>query len=308
VRGRVHHRVVVTARPLGLMLSVRLHRFGPADPCFHLKEAGFLRGVSTPDGPGLLQVERRGPRSFEVWAYGPGGARLIQAAPSFLGVGDGETPAFEKHPLLRRLAHKLSGLRLVRTPTVFECFVTMVLQQRVAWRDAAWAYRRIVRHHGEPAPGPFPEIYAQPAPAVWRQLPQSRYQELGVDARRAQTLKRAASSWRRLEELKGMTVEAADARLRALPGVGTWTSQYVLGFGLGFADAVPLGDYDLPRLVGRALADEPRADDPRMVQLLAPFSGHRFRVIRMLQESGISTPRFGPRRGPGPGPGRPGPR
>jgi len=306
VGHRIRQRVVVTARPLGLMLSVRLHRFGPADPCFRLKEAGFLRGVSTPEGPGLLHVERRGPRTFDVWAYGPGGERLIEKAPSFLGVGDGETPDFQANALLRKLAKKLAALRLVKTPTVFECFVTMVLQQRVSWRDAAWSYRQIVLRHGESAPGPFPEVYAQPPPAVWRALPQSRYQELGVDARRARTLARAASSWRRLEELKDMTVEAADARLRALPGVGVWTSQYVLGFALGHPDAVPLGDYDLPRLVGHALADEPRADDPRMLELLAPFGGQRFRVIRMLQESGIPTPRFGPRRGSGPGPGRPG--
>ncbi|MEM6370276.1 MAG: DNA-3-methyladenine glycosylase 2 family protein [Myxococcota bacterium] len=302
--GRVHQRIVTTDRPLGLMSSVRLLRFGPADPSYRLHESGFLRGVSTPEGPGLLRVERRDRQSFEVHTYGPGAERLIERAPSMLGVDDGDTPEFREHPVLRKLAKKLSALRLVQTPTVFESFVTMVLQQRVSWRDAAWSYRQILLRHGEPAPGPFPEVYAQPPPSLWRSLPQSRYQDLGVDARRAQTLKRAAVSWRRLEEISSMSPQAADKRLRALPGVGVWTSQFVLGFALGFTDAVPLGDYDLPRLVGFALAGEDRADDPRMVELLAPHRGQRFRVIRMLQESGIPTPRFGPRRGSGPGPGR----
>jgi 3-methyladenine DNA glycosylase/8-oxoguanine DNA glycosylase len=66
----------------------------------------------------------------------------------------------------------------------------------------------------------------------------------------------------------------------------------------GDPDAVSLGDAHLPDLVSWALAGEPRADDLRMLELLAPYSGQRARVIRLLQVSGIKIPRFGPRFSP----------
>jgi 3-methyladenine DNA glycosylase/8-oxoguanine DNA glycosylase len=64
---------------------------------------------------------------------------------------------------------------------------------------------------------------------------------------------------------------------------------------LGDPDAVSVGDFHLPNLVAFALAGEPRADDSRMLELLEPWRGHRARVIRLLESSGIAAPRFGPR-------------
>ena len=59
---------------------------------------------------------------------------------------------------------------------------------------------------------------------------------------------------------------------------------------LGDADAVSVGDYHLPSLVSWALAGERRGTDERMLELLAPFAGHRGRVIRLLAGAGSSRP------------------
>jgi hypothetical protein len=45
-----------------------------------------------------------------------------------------------------------------------------------------------------------------------------------------------------------------------------------------------------------ALAGEPRGDDARMLELLEPFRGHRGRVQRLLEVSGIHPEARGPRR------------
>ena len=89
----------------------------------------------------------------------------------------------------------------------------------------------------------------------------------------------------------------ADAfrRLTALPGLGPWTAASVMAGGLGFADAVPLGDWGLPRLVAYHLVGEERADDERMLELLEPWRGHRARVLRLLHMTGRHPPRRGPR-------------
>ena len=66
----------------------------------------------------------------------------------------------------------------------------------------------------------------------------------------------------------------------------------------GDPDALSVGDYHIPNLVAFALAGEPRADDARMLELLEPYRGQRGRVQRLLELSGISAPRYGPRRPP----------
>jgi 3-methyladenine DNA glycosylase/8-oxoguanine DNA glycosylase len=56
-----------------------------------------------------------------------------------------------------------------------------------------------------------------------------------------------------------------------------------------------VGDYHLPNQVAWALAGEPRADDARMLELLAPWPGHRGRVTRLIVAGVGAAPRFGPR-------------
>ncbi|HEX4255496.1 MAG TPA: DNA-3-methyladenine glycosylase 2 family protein, partial [Streptosporangiaceae bacterium] len=58
--------------------------------------------------------------------------------------------------------------------------------------------------------------------------------------------------------------------------------------------AVSVGDYNLPKLVGWALAGQ-RVDDDGMLALLAPWVGQRYRVTRLLELSGARAPRRGPR-------------
>lgn len=282
-------------QPFVLKRSLHLHRFGPWDPTFRLSDDELVRAQNTPDGPGVLRIRQVDSQTFEVEAWGPGGPFLSAQAPDWLGVADAASTFAPQDRGVAQLAARLRGFRLPRTPTVFETFVMMVLQQRVSWREAARSFRQLVLRFGEPAPD-HPDLFVAPPPAVWKTLPLETYRAFEVDGQRARTLKAGAGSVRRLEEIRTLPLDDAYGRLRAFPGVGVWTAQYVLGLALGFSDAVPLDDYDLPRLVGRALAGEDRADDARMLELLAPFSGHRFRVIRMLMESGISTPRFGPRR------------
>ncbi len=60
-------------------------------------------------------------------------------------------------------------------------------------------------------------------------------------------------------------------------------------------DAVSVGDYHLPHLVSWCLVGEPRGSDDRMLELLEPFRGHRGRVLRLLEASGMTAPRYGPR-------------
>jgi len=107
---------------------------------------------------------------------------------------------------------------------------------------------------------------------------------------RVQRAEQAAQS-----SVDAATLNDAQARLTALPGVGLWTAAEVGRTALGDADAVSVGDYHLPDQVAWALAGEPRGDDDRMLALLAPSPGHRGRVIRLIESAAITAPRRGPR-------------
>jgi 3-methyladenine DNA glycosylase/8-oxoguanine DNA glycosylase len=95
-----------------------------------------------------------------------------------------------------------------------------------------------------------------------------------------------------------MPLPDAYARVRALPLVGPWTAAEVGQRALGDPDAVSVGDFHLCHVICWALAGEPRGSDERMLELLAPYAGHRARVIRLIEAAGIHAPRRGPRMAP----------
>jgi 3-methyladenine DNA glycosylase/8-oxoguanine DNA glycosylase len=115
-----------------------------------------------------------------------------------------------------------------------------------------------------------------------------------VEPGRARAIAGAARAAARLEEIVTMAAGDADRRLRSLPGVGPWTSAEVRQRACGDADAVSVGDYHLPAVVGWALAGQ-IVDDAGMLRLLAPYAGHRYRVTRLVELSGAHPPRRGPR-------------
>jgi 3-methyladenine DNA glycosylase/8-oxoguanine DNA glycosylase len=82
-----------------------------------------------------------------------------------------------------------------------------------------------------------------------------------------------------------------------VPGVGAWTVAEVRQRAHGDADAVSVGDFHIPKLVGWCLAGRP-VDDAGMLELLEPYAGHRYRAVRLLELSGTQYPRFAPRYAP----------
>jgi 3-methyladenine DNA glycosylase/8-oxoguanine DNA glycosylase len=154
-----------------------------------------------------------------------------------------------------------------------------------------------VRGLGEPAPGPAGNagLLVPPDPAVLAATPYWRLHPMGIERKRADTLLRVAAVAGRLEESSALDRLAARRRLTAVPGVGVWTAAEVTAVAHGDPDAVSVGDYHLPHQVTHALAGEPRGTDERMLELLAPFRGHRARVLRLIVLGAIREPRRAPR-------------
>jgi 3-methyladenine DNA glycosylase/8-oxoguanine DNA glycosylase len=181
-----------------------------------------------------------------------------------------------------------------------EALVPAVLEQKVTGTEAWRGFRGLIRGWGEPAPGPYGArgLRLQPEPAVIAAIPYHALHPLGIERRRADLVRRVASHAARFEEVLAMDHDGAEARLRALPGIGPWTAAEVLLRAAGDPDAVSVGDFHLPNVVAFALAGEIRGTDTRMLELLKPWRGHRARVVRLLELSGLRPPAFGPRYAP----------
>ncbi|MCO5969207.1 DNA-3-methyladenine glycosylase 2 family protein [Actinoallomurus sp. WRP6H-15] len=276
--------------PVDVRLTLAPHRRGTGDPAFAVTPDGAVwRASTTPDGPGTIRLLARGD-AIEAEAWGPGAARLLDGVPDLLGAADDPASFRPEHEVLRRAALRLRHFRIGRTRNVFEALVPAVLEQKVVGKEAWRAWRYLVRRFGEPAPGPL-DLRVPPPPRAWVVIPSWEWHKSGIEAVRARTIIGAARVASRLE---GDDTLELDRRLRSLSGIGVWTSAEVRQRALGDADAVSVGDYHIPGIVGWALSGR-KVDDAGMLELLTPYAGHRYRVTRLLELSGASPPRRGPR-------------
>jgi len=174
----------------------------------------------------------------------------------------------------------------------------VILQQLVTWNEAASSWRRLCEELGEPAPDPAGlGLRIAPTPEALRRAGQDRLRSLGVRHQQARALLEAARVAPSLQKVADLSTAEATRRLLSVRGIGPWSAAYLLGLRLGRPEPVLVGDYHLPSTVAWALAGEERATDERMLELLAPFEGHAFRVVRLLYAARITPPRHGPKRG-----------
>jgi 3-methyladenine DNA glycosylase/8-oxoguanine DNA glycosylase len=286
------------ASPLNLRLTLGPVSRGRGDPTSQWQADGSLwRTVPTPEGGATLHLEQRGDTVIAT-AWGDGAEWTIASIPELLGHGD-DTEGFDvsDHAFLHDSHRRNPGLRLLRTGLVLEALVAAVFEQKVTTKEARASWRRLILAHGEVAPGPAPAgMRVFPTAHVWRMIPSWEWHRAGVDPSRSRTVIAAASVAAGLERTLALGRGGAEVerRLRSIPGVGVWTAAETMSRSHGDPDAVSVGDYHLPALVGWALVGEP-VDDDGMLELLAPWRGHRQRIMRLILSSGFAKPRFGPR-------------
>ena len=320
--------------PLDLARTLGVHRRGRGDPAYQTDAAGAAWRTSlTPDGPGTLReyvvpggagaADPGGPAEaagtpglagaagtpgaadvtgarpvVHAMAWGPGAAWLLASLPGLLGADDDPSRFEPVHPLVKEMFRVHPGLRIARSARVFEALIPAVLEQKVVGAEATRAWRLLLLKFGDLPPGPAPRgMRVCPPPRTWVRIPSWEWHRAGVELVRARTIIGAARVAHRLEEIATMPSAEADRRLRSLSGIGPWTSAEIRQRACGDADAVSVGDYHLPSIVGWALTGQ-KVDDAGMLQLLAPYAGHRHRAARLLVLSGMGPPRRGPRNAP----------
>ncbi|MEO8878134.1 MAG: DNA-3-methyladenine glycosylase 2 family protein [Polyangiaceae bacterium] len=281
------------ARPLDLARVLGPLSRGPFDPCLRREKVGtYWRASRTPLGPSTTRFTET-PDGIEIESFGEGAEWAVAHAPDLLGDSDDPT-GFEPKGKLAEIHRRNPGLRIGRSNAVYEAALRSVCEQLVTGREAQRSFDRLARKFGEKAPGPF-ELRLPPAPEVVARLAYYDLRPMGLEMKRANTLRAVGRSAKAIEETLVMSLPDAYQRLLFIDGIGPWTAAEVAVVAWGDADAVSVGDYHLKNLVSFAFTGEARGTDERMLELLEPYRPHRARVIKLIYAAGIRAPRFGPR-------------
>jgi 3-methyladenine DNA glycosylase/8-oxoguanine DNA glycosylase len=290
----VLRREIVLEGPLDLRRTVTAIVRGPGDPTSVLRERGLLTALRTPSGPATLHLRPIDARTIEARAGGPGAAHALEVnAPGLVGATDDPAAFRPASGVLADLVRRSPGLRLTRA-AVMPVLIAAVLEQKVTGREARRAWRQLVLRTSDRAPGDH-GLWLPPDPDRLAVIPYFTFHAFGLERRRADVIRGLCARAARIERMAAETPEALPAWLARMPGVGPWTVAEVSRLALGDPDAVSVGDFHLPNLVGWVLAGEMRADDARMLALLEPYRGQRGRVQLVIEASGIHPPAFGPR-------------
>ena len=275
------------------LLSISVLWQGPNDVQTRFQDGGVVRATWTHEGPATLRL-MASRSSVLAEAWGVGAASALDLVPGLVGALDDQTALKPRDIRVAEFVRRQPGLRLARSASVMDSLVVSILGQKVVGKDAQRSYRDLLVRFGEPAPGPF-RLRLPPPPEKLARLPYWAFHPLGVERRRADTIRAAAAVAPRLEEIRQLPSSEGRQRLLSLAGVGQWTAAETMRLALGDPDAVSVGDYHLPSLVCWALADEPRGTDERMLELLEPYRGQRARVALLIEHAGIMQKRRAPR-------------
>jgi 3-methyladenine DNA glycosylase/8-oxoguanine DNA glycosylase len=270
-------------------------RRGTGDPCFQVPGDGAIWRTSLlPTGPVTARISRAAPNAAHCAAWGGGAQEFVEMLPALLGADDDASDFVPTDPTVAAAHRRVPHLRLGRTGLVLEALIPAVIEQRVPGADAFRSWRLLVSKYGTPAPGPAPAgMRVPPSAEVWRNIPSWEFHRANVDPRRAQTVVGCARRAASLQRLVSRPAAQAREAMTSLPGVGEWTAAETAQRAFGDADAVSVGDYHIPKMIGWTLLGRP-VDDAVMLELLEPMRPHRHRVVRLLEASGLACE---PRRG-----------
>ncbi len=199
------------------------------------------------------------------------------------------------HAAMAALVRQFRGVRMMRSPSLWEALCWAVLGQQI---NLSFAYRlrnRLIRLGNglpaealtdEPLPFPTPEQVLRLAPETLRAHQFSR--------QKSAYLKHVASAVI-AGPLTGLSLTdgdaaAAEEALLSVKGIGRWSAAYGLMRGLGYLDAVPVGDVGLRIALERLFGLAAPPDAAQQEALMAPFRPYRSLATYYLWRSLRATP------------------
>jgi AraC family transcriptional regulator of adaptative response / DNA-3-methyladenine glycosylase II len=234
------------------------------------------KALLTQDGPAVMELslEKEG-----AWArlhadrkLGPASMAFAHdAALKMLGLYNEVTPFETRHA---RFASPRRGLRLPLLPTGFDGLTWGIIGQQINIKFAGSLRREIIALAGDKVG----DMRTHPTAAQVADLSAAKLRARRFSGSKAACLIGAAEAVAKGElEVEGLprgSAVAAEKKLTALHGIGTWTARYVMLRG-GFADVALVGDSAMAAALQRLHKLPERPDQEKTAKLMTQFAPHR---------------------------------
>jgi AraC family transcriptional regulator of adaptative response / DNA-3-methyladenine glycosylase II len=252
------------------------HGRDPESLCEKSEGSKIWKALLTEDGPAILELslEKEG-----IWVRIHAEQKLSRTSLAFLheaalrilGLNNETAPFETRHA---EFTAPRRGLRLPNIPTGFDGLAWGIIGQQINIKFASSLRSEIIRMAGEKVgtmrTHPTPERVADMSVAMLNKRRFSRSKAVYlVGAAQA-----VAKGELDIESLPRGSAVAAEKKLTALHGVGTWTARYTMLRG-GFADAAPVGDSALATALQRLHKLPERPGHEEVKSLMMAFSPYR---------------------------------
>jgi AraC family transcriptional regulator of adaptative response / DNA-3-methyladenine glycosylase II len=169
------------------------------------------------------------------------------------------------------------GLRVPGTPDGFELAVRAVLGQQITVAAARTLAQRLVLQWGEPVVTPHRGLDRLfPSASTLAAADADTLGALGVVRQRQAAIQALACAVAdgQLRLATGADVPATMAALKALPGIGDWTANYIAMRALRWPDAFPSGDVALHKALGLQGQAQPALAAEALSQAWRPWRSY----------------------------------
>lgn len=215
-------------------------------------ENGYARMIQTDDGHASIRVRPLpGRNALELRVRGAPPTALFRIAATVRRVFDLAADPDQiardlgADPHLRALVGQRPGLRIPGAWDPFECAVRAILGQQVSVPAARTLASRLVERLGRSVSGVQGLIHLFPTPQA---LATGNLDGLGITRARVTALKALAAAVTEGRLVFDRSPAQVTENLKALPGFGEWTTQYIALRALGEPDALPGADLVLRRM------------------------------------------------------------
>lgn len=204
----------------------------------------------------LWRVEQNADGDLDVFLAAHSGevdtALALRDLAHILAIDYDPSPFFafaQSDPVLRDLVAPVEGMRWLRTPTVFEALIAVIIEQHIAWVAAQKSQRALVEWAGNRIDYDGRAFYAYPTPQQLAAATIDDLRDLKVTTRRKQIIidlaRQVVSGELDIESVRQMPISEAYQALMAIRGIGHWSAAFIISRALGIYAYIPDADVAL---------------------------------------------------------------
>ncbi|WLD94171.1 DNA-3-methyladenine glycosylase [Alkalihalobacillus sp. AL-G] len=179
--------------------------------------------------------------------------------------------SFGNNDVVKQLIDQFYGMRVVTNPDLFETVIDTIIGQQVNLKFAATLKERLVRLAGEIRPVEGCDLYLFPTADFLAQLDYEQLRELSFSQRKAEYIidfsRLVTSKSLDLDRLWEASNEEIIKQLLPIRGIGLWTIECLMLFGLHRKDVLPAADIGVRNAVRKiySLEHQPSDDEVRTI-------------------------------------------